>query len=220
MGKTSKAPSQRVRVRRNHNRAAYDLSAIAAILDANPLCHIAYVHDGTVYNTPTLQWREGERVYWHGSSASRMIKAALSGQVCLTVSSLDGLVLARSAFHHSVNYRSVMVLGRPDKVTDARAKRRHLETFFDQLLPGRWGELRAMTAKELKATAVVSMPLEEASAKVRDDWPVDDEEDYALPIWAGVMPLKLVAEAPRDDPRNLAGVRAPAHLRAITLGRR
>ena len=137
---------------------------------------------------------------------------------CLTVTLIDGFVLARSAFHHSVNYRSVMVLGRAEKVTDPDAKRAHLETFVNGLFPGRWDILRPATAKEMKATTVLSMPLTEASVKVRSGPPGDDEEDYALPIWAGVVPVAMSVLEPLADPRNLAGLEAPAHATGLKLG--
>ncbi len=218
MPRTTKAPSERMRVKRNPIRAVYDREAVHAILDAMPMCHVGYVVDGEPYVTPTLQWREGERVYWHGSSASRALRKSVGAEVCLTVSILDGLVMARSAFHHSVNYRAVMIKGRAEKVTDAKAKARHLETMVEQLFPGRWDMLREMNAKEMKATTVLSMPITEASAKIRPGMPVDDDEDYALPIWAGVIPVKLQVLPPEDDPRNLPGVTAPDHARNYTIG--
>ncbi len=218
MSRTAEPASERVRLRRHHERAQYDGPSVAAILDAMPLCHIGYVHEGTPYVTPTLQWREGDRVYWHGSSASRMIRAALRGEVCLTVTCLDGLVLARSAFHHSVNYRSVMVIGQAEEVVGDAAKAARLEIFLDHLVPGRWPELRPLTAQELKATAVVSLPLTEASAKVRTGPPKDAEADYALPIWAGVLPFAMAPGTPEPDPRNLPEVALPDHLGRIRLG--
>ena len=218
MPRTSKAPSERVRVKRNHVRAAYDKETVHAILDAMPVCHVGYVVDGEPYVTPTLQWREGDRVYWHGSSASRTLRKSVGAEVCLTVTLLDGMVMARSAFHHSVSYRSVMIKGTAEKVTDPRAKARHLETMVEQLFPGRWAMLREMSAKEAKATTVLSMPLTEASAKVRPGMPVDDEEDYDLPIWAGVIPVRMEVLAPEDDPRNPAGLSAPEHAQNFRIG--
>ena len=170
------------------------------------------------YVTPTLQWREGDRVFWHGSAASRMLKATEGADVCLAVTLIDGFVLARSAFHHSVNYRSVMVLGRAEKVIDPDEKAARLETFVNHLFPGRWDLLRPATAKEIKATTVLSMPLTEASAKLRSGPPGDDEEDYALPIWAGIVPIGLRVMPPVPDPRNLAGLKAPAHATDLKLG--
>ena len=218
MPRQTKAPSERVRVKRNHVRAVYDAEAVYAILDAMPVCHVGYVVDAEPYVTPTLQWREGERVYWHGSSASRALKKSVDAEVCLTVTLLDGMVMARSAFHHSVNYRSVMIKGVAEKITDPKAKARHLETMVEQFFPGRWATLRDMTAKEAQATTVLSMPITEASAKIRPGMPVDDEEDYALPIWAGVIPVKLQVLPPQDDPRNQPGLSAPDHVHNFRIG--
>jgi len=218
MTKPNKAPSERVRVKRSHQRAAYDRETVHAILDAMPVCHVGYIVDGTPYVTPTLQWREGDRVYWHGSSASRALRSSNNTQVCLTVTILDGMVMARSAFHHSVNYRAVMIKGVAEKVTDPAAKARHLETMVEQLFPGRWDMLREMTPKESKATTVLSMPIDEASAKIRPGMPVDDEEDYELPIWAGVIPIRMEVLPPVDDPRNLPGVIAPDHTHSYKVG--
>ncbi len=209
--------TERSRVRRLHERGDYSRETIDAILDATPICHVGYVIDGKPYVTPTFQWREDDRVYWHGSSASRMLRSAAGAEVCLTVTLLDGLVLARSGFHHSVNYRSVMVFGAAEKVADEEKELR-LRTFLDGLYPGRWDTLRAMTDQELKATTVLSMPLTEASAKVRTGMPVDDMPDYALPIWAGVVPIQHSVGAPEPDPHNLDGVETPDYATALTLG--
>ena len=184
-----KAPTERTRLRRLRAKAAYDAATIHAILDAQPLAHIGHLIDGAPAVTPTLQWREGERVYWHGSSASRMIRAAAGQPVCLTVTRLDGLVLARSGLEHSVNFRSVMVFGIAEAVTDPAAKARHLEVMVDQMFPDRWRQLRPMTRQELKATAVLSLPISEASAKVGAGMPTDLPEDSDWPVWAGIVPL-------------------------------
>lgn len=212
------APSDRARVRRLHERGHYDRATIDAILDAMPVCHIGYSIDGLPYATPTLQWREGDRVYWHGSSASRMLRAIDGAPVCLTVTILDGFVVARSAFHHSLNYRSVMLFGRAERVRDDTAKLDHLERLIEGLYPGRWKTLRPVNAQELKATAVFSLPIDEASAKVRTGGPKDDEADYALPIWAGVVPVRLQLLPPEDDPRNLPDVSVPADVGALKIG--
>ena len=214
----SPPPTDRVRVRRLHERGAYDPERINAILDAMPVCHVGYVFDGQPYVTPTLQWREGTRVYWHGSSASRMLETCDGTDVCLTVTIIDGLVMARSAFHHSANYRSVMAMGRATKVSDPAEKEERLRNFMEGLYPGRWEIMRPMNRQELKATMVLSLPLDEASAKVRTGPPSDDEEDYVLPIWAGVIPLTVNVHPPIDDPRNLPGLAAPAHARELKLG--
>ncbi|MFZ1414485.1 MAG: pyridoxamine 5'-phosphate oxidase family protein [Defluviicoccus sp.] len=211
-------PSDRARVRRLHERGRYDRATIDAILDAMPVCHIGYSIDGLPYATPSLQWREGDRVYWHGSSASRMLRAIDGAPVCLTVTILDGFVVARSAFHHSLNYRSVMLFGRAERVSEEAGKLEHLERLIEGLFPGRWQTLRPVNAKELKATAVFSLPIDEASAKVRTGGPKDDEADYALPIWAGVVPVRLQLLPAEDDPRNAPDVSVPADVGALKIG--
>lgn len=214
----SAAASERVRVKRLHERGAYNKEAIYAILDVWPVCHVGYVFNGTPYVTPTLQWREDDEVFWHGSSASRMLETCENADVCLTVTIIDGFVLARSAFHHSANYRSVMVMGKARKVSDPQEKVERLKNFVNGLYPGRWELLRPATLQELKATTVLAMSLTEASAKVRKGPPIDDEEDYALPIWAGVIPVELRVLPPVNDPRNLEKVVAPAHVREFKVG--
>ena len=211
-------PTEMTRVKRAYKRAHYDRDTVHAILDAQPLCHVGYVIDGRPAVTPTLQWREGETVYWHGSSASRAIRKSSGLDVCLTVSMLDGLVLARSGFHHSANYRSVMIYGRAVKVEDPEIKTEKLKRFVDGLFPDRWDTLRAMTDQELKATTVLALPLNEVSAKVRTGGPIDDEADYDLPIWAGVLPLTTQTGEPVPDVRNLPGVTMPPDLKDIKIG--
>lgn len=218
MSVTTAAPSARTRVRRVHERGRYDRDTIDAILDATPLCHVGYVIDGAPYVTPTLQWREGDHVYWHGSSASRMLKSVEGREVCLAVTIMDGLVIARSAFHHSANYRSAMLFGRAGRIADPDEKEAHLRTFVEGLYPGRWDMLRPMTGQELKATTLLTMPIDEASAKVRNGPPKDDEEDYALPIWAGVVAFETRTLPPVPDPRNLPGTEPPAHVTGFRLG--
>src|SRR5689334_11481616 len=213
------APSDRVRVRRVHERGHYDAETIHPILDAMPVCSVGYVFNGSPYVTPTLQWREGNHVYWHGSSASRMLEAVEQAEACVTVTLIDGFVMARSAFHHSANYRSVMVLGSACKITDKDEKEARLRVLVDTLFPGRWEILRPMNAQEFKATTVMSLPLSEASAKVRTGPPKDDEEDYALPIWAGVLPLKITSGPPEPDPRLRAAVPIPEHAQRFALER-
>ena len=198
-----KAPSPRTRLRRLHDKAAYDADTVKAILDAQPLAHIGHLIDSAPTVSPTLQWREGDRVYWHGSSASRMIRAAAGQAVCLTVTLLDGLVLARSGLEHSVNFRSVMVFGQAEQVTDPKAKAHHLEVMIEQMFPTRWAQLRPMTAQELKATAVLSLPISEASAKIGAGMPTDPPEDMTWPVWAGVVPLHQVLGAPEADGQPL-----------------
>ncbi|MCW8914393.1 MAG: pyridoxamine 5'-phosphate oxidase family protein [Magnetovibrio sp.] len=210
--------TERTRLRRAHKRGAFDRQTVNAILDAQPLCHIAYVIEGSPIAMPSVQWREGNHVYWHASSAGRGIRAVSEQDVCLTVSILDGMVLARSAMHHSVNYRSAMIFGRPRVIEDADVKKEKLGNLIDVLYPGRNAILRPMTDQELKATAVVSMPIEEASAKIRSGGPVDDEEDYRLAIWAGVLPVTTSVGAPVSDPRNTDGVSPPDHAIHFKLG--
>jgi uncharacterized protein len=214
----NRAPSPRVRVKRLHERGHYDAETINAILDSMPVCHVGYVFGGSPYVTPTLQWREGEHIYWHGSSASRMLETVDRAEVCVTVTIIDGLVLARSAFHHSANYRSVMVKGLAHKITDRSEKEARLKAFVDFMYPGRWDMLRPMNAQELKATTVLSLALSEASAKIRTGTPKDDEEDYVLPIWAGVVPFRTETLPPIPDERNLPGLEAPPHVHAVKLG--
>jgi uncharacterized protein len=214
----NEAPSERTRVKRLNKRAKYDAETVHGILDSMPICNVGYVFKGTPYVTPTLQWREEDHIYWHGSSASRMLESCIEADVCVTVSIIDGMVMARSAFNHSCNYRSVMVMGKAYVVTDPAEKEHRLKTFTDKLFPGRWDILRPVTAKELKATTMLGLSLDEASAKVRSGPPGDDEEDYALPIWAGVIPLRTEVLAPVADERNLAGVVAPSHVTGFRIG--
>ncbi|MGB0722740.1 MAG: pyridoxamine 5'-phosphate oxidase family protein [Gammaproteobacteria bacterium] len=210
--------SERTRLRRARQRGRYDRETIHAIVDATPMCHVGTVVDGSPVVMPTFHWREGDRVYWHGSRAGRAIKASLGAQTCLTISLLDGLVLARSAMHHSANYRSVMVFGTPEAVTDPEAKETHLRAFIEGLYPGRWDSLRPITAQELKATTVLSLPISEASAKVRTGGPIDDEADYDHPVWAGVVPLEPGQGMPVADARNLAGIEIPDHVSRFLIG--
>jgi nitroimidazol reductase NimA-like FMN-containing flavoprotein (pyridoxamine 5'-phosphate oxidase superfamily) len=208
----------RSRLKRAHERGHFDRATINAVLDAQPVCNVGYVLDGAPVVTPTLQWREGNTVYWHGSSASRLIRQSEANPVCLTVTLIDGLVVARSAMHHSANFRSVMLFGEAEKVTDPDEKEARLKTFVDGLFPGRWDTLRPMTAQERKATTVLSIPIEEGAAKIRSGPPKDDEDDYDLPIWAGVVPVTTVLGDPVPDARNLPGVAVPADVRNVRFG--
>jgi nitroimidazol reductase NimA-like FMN-containing flavoprotein (pyridoxamine 5'-phosphate oxidase superfamily) len=195
------SPSERVRVRRMPARARYERSVVEAILDEAPLAHIAFVHDGQPYAIPTLQARVGDIVYVHGSAASRTVRALAAGvPACLTVTLLDGLVLARSAVHQSVNYRSAMILGTARLIEQESERTLALEQFTERLVPGRWAEVRAPTAKELKRVSVLTMSLTECSAKVREGPPLDELKDMALQVWAGVIPLRLAAGTPEADP--------------------
>jgi uncharacterized protein len=212
------APTERTRVKRMNKRAKYDADTVHAILDATPICNVGYVFNGTPYVTPTLQWREGDHIYWHGSSASRMLEACEDTQVCVTVSLIDGFVMARSAFNHSCNYRSVMVFGTARKLTDPDEKSLRLRNFTEGLWPGRWEMLRPVTTQEMKATTVLTLPLDEASAKVRSGPPGDDEADYALPVWAGVIPVRQQVLPPVDDPRLVPGLVPPRHVTDFRFG--
>ena len=210
-------PSERARVRRYHQIAAYDPQVVYDILDAMPLCHVGYVHNGSSFVTPTLQWRDGNRVFWHGSSASRMLKAVLEQDVCLTVSLYDGLVMARSAFSYNINHRSVMIFGRPEKLADDD-KEAQLRVMIDRMVPGQWDRLRPVTSQELKATTVLGMDITEASAKIRTGPPVDAEEDYDFPVWAGVIPVRMQVLPPEPDPRNLPDVTVPDGVAQFSIG--
>ena len=204
-------PSDRVRLRRKRERGSYDRAAIEAILDEALIGHVGIADEhGQPFVIPTLHARSGDVVYLHGSSASRTLRALRDGApLCLTVSLLDGLVLARAAMHHSANYRSVMLLGRARVVEDEHEKLAALEAIVEHIVAGRWAEARPPSEKELKATAVLALALEEASAKIRTGPPIDDEEDYALPVWAGVIPIASEARAAEPDPRLPAGVAPP-----------
>jgi nitroimidazol reductase NimA-like FMN-containing flavoprotein (pyridoxamine 5'-phosphate oxidase superfamily) len=187
-------------------RARYEREAIDAVLDEALVAHLGYTHEGQPYAIPTLHARIGEEIYFHGSAASRTIRALGAGApVCLTVTLLDGLVLARAALHHSVNYRSVIVLGTARPIEDLSERMRAAEAFTERLVPGRWREVRPPTVKELKAIQVLALPLEEASAKIRTGPPLDEEQDYALTAWAGVIPLHTLAGTPVPDPRLASG---------------
>jgi nitroimidazol reductase NimA-like FMN-containing flavoprotein (pyridoxamine 5'-phosphate oxidase superfamily) len=211
--------TERTRAKRLFGRARYDRETVHAILDAGLVCHIGYEIDGQPYVTPTAYWREGGKVYWHGSAASRMLRHQASGApLCLTVSHLDGFVLARSGFHHSVNYRSVMILGRAKVVIDGADKIERMKVFIDGLFPGRWDELRPITAQEVKATTVLYVDLDEVSAKVRTGMPVDDEEDYRWPCWAGVLPVGTRVGEPQPCPRLIDGIEPPTYLDKLRLG--
>ncbi len=212
--------SPRNRVKRLHERGRYDHATVHGLLDASMLCHVSYVIDGQPYCTPTFFWREGSRLYWHGSSASRMLENQSDGQkVCLTVAHLDSLVLARCGFNHSADYRAVMAFGSAYLVTDPDEKQRALVAMVDRFFPDRTAGLRQSTAQEIKATSVIAMEIEEASAKIRSKGVGDDEEDYALPVYAERIPVRTVLGAPQACPRLLAGVERPASLQGYSEGR-
>lgn len=200
-------PTERTQVRRLPKRGVYDKALIHSILDEGFVCHAGFVVDGRPYVIPTGYARVDERIYLHGSAASRMLRKLDQGvDVCVTVTLVDGLVLARSAFHHSMNYRSVVVLGKARLVTDRDEKLAALRSFTNHVVPERWEEVRPPTEQELKATSVLALPLDEVSAKVRTGPPIDDEEDYSLPIWAGVVPICTQIGEPLSDDRVLPGV--------------
>lgn len=209
------------RVKRRHDRGFYDQATVHALLDSAALCHVSYVIDGQPYCTPTLYWREGTRLYWHGSSASRMLRNLSTGEpACLTVTHLDSLVLARCGFNHSADYRSVMAFGHATLVTDQQEKERALVMMVDRLFPGRTAQLRQSAKQEIKASAVIGMEIERASAKVRAKGVADDEEDYELPIYAERLPVYTVLGAPEACPRLLAGVERPGNLQGYREGRK
>jgi nitroimidazol reductase NimA-like FMN-containing flavoprotein (pyridoxamine 5'-phosphate oxidase superfamily) len=212
------APSQRTQVKRYNWLAKYDSGTIHAILDAMPMCSVGYVHEGKPVVTPTMQWRDGSRIFWHGSSASRMLRAVESQEVCVCVSITDALVLARSAYNYNLNHRSVMVFGTAVKITDPEEKRRQLAHFVNKIIPGQWDRLRPVSEKELKATTLMSLELTEASAKLRTGHTEDDEEDYSFPVWCGLVPVSFAIGAPIADPRNLPGVEMPPDVRSFGLG--
>ena len=203
----------RTRVRRQHTRGHYDRETVYAILDAGLLCHVAFIHDGKPAIVPTAQWRHGDTLYFHGSSASRMLRSVAGHDVSVAVSLMDGLVLARSGFHHSINYRSVIVYGVAEKLVGRAEKLQALEGFMERITPGRWAECRPVTDKELRATTVLRVPLDEVSAKIRTGPPKDDEPDYDDDIWAGVAPFETTRGIPVPDPRLKPGIRLPPYLK-------
>ncbi|MGF6310112.1 nitroimidazol reductase NimA-like FMN-containing flavoprotein (pyridoxamine 5'-phosphate oxidase superfamily) [Bradyrhizobium sp. i1.8.4] len=212
--------SSRNRVKRRHDCGFYDHAIVHRILDASMLCHVSYVINGQPYCTPTFFWREGTKLYWHGSSASRMLENQSEGQlVCLTVAHLDSLVLARCGFNHSADYRAVMAFGTAYLVTDPAEKERAVVAMVDRFFPERTAGLRASSKQEIKATSFIAMEIEEASAKVRAKGVADDDEDYELPIYAERIPVRTVLGAPEPCPRLLDGVTRPATLHGYSEGR-
>jgi nitroimidazol reductase NimA-like FMN-containing flavoprotein (pyridoxamine 5'-phosphate oxidase superfamily) len=208
--------TERTRVRRNPKRARHDRKTIDAILDEALIAHVAFVHDGRPAVIPTLLARVGDEVYLHGSSAGRAVRALQAGaEACLEVTLVDGIVLARSAFHHSINYRSAILYGTLRAVEGPDERTEALEAFTEKLIPGRWAHVRRPTRQELKGTAVLALPIEEGSAKIRTGPPVDEDEDYALDAWAGVVPLRVTAGAPEPDPQLRPGIAVPDHVREL-----
>lgn len=210
-------PTDRTRLRRKPERGAYDRATIDAILDEGFVCHLAVAAGGHPRTIPTVYGRDGDRVYVHGSAGNRVLRAIRDGaEVCLCVTLVDGLVLARSAFHTSVNYRSVILYGRGQEVTDPEEKMQAMHTILEHVVPGRWEEVREPSREELLQTLVVAFGIVEASAKVRIGPPVEEDEDYALDCWAGVVPLALASGAPVDDPRLAPGISPATHVTRYT----
>jgi nitroimidazol reductase NimA-like FMN-containing flavoprotein (pyridoxamine 5'-phosphate oxidase superfamily) len=207
-------PTDRTQVKRLPKRGHYERETVYSILDTAFVCHVGFSVDGQPFVIPTNFGRSGDTLYLHGSAASRMLKTLSGGvPVCVTVTHVDGLVLARSAFHHSVNYRSVLILGKAQLVEDPAEKMAALRIFTEHVMKGRWNDVRIPTEQELKATTVLSLPLEEVSAKVRTGGPIDDEADYALPVWAGVLPLETVPKAPVPDAQRKNDPPIPEYLK-------
>jgi nitroimidazol reductase NimA-like FMN-containing flavoprotein (pyridoxamine 5'-phosphate oxidase superfamily) len=202
------------KVKRAPTRGHYDKATIYAILDAALVCHIAYVIDGKPYCTPTSFWREGDHLYWHGSSASRMVRTQSEGvEVCLTVTHVDALVMARSGFHHSVNYRAAMVFGRAHLVADPEAKLKLMDRFIDRIYPGRSKLIRQPNSGEFKGTAMLSMEIETASGKIRDKHVADEEEDYeGVPAWSALYPITQVLGEPSECERQIPGLTRPDEM--------
>jgi nitroimidazol reductase NimA-like FMN-containing flavoprotein (pyridoxamine 5'-phosphate oxidase superfamily) len=207
--------SERSTVKRLPARGVYDRAVIHQILDAGLVCHLGFVVDGQPFVIPTTYVRMGETIYVHGSPASRMLKTLEQGiAACVTITLVDGLVLARSAFHHSINYRSVVVFGTGVLVNDPEEKLAVLKALTDHLIPGRWQEIRQPNSQELKRTLVIAIPIDEASAKIRTGPPMDDEEDYQLTAWAGIIPLALAAATPVPDPKLSTTISVPGYALA------
>jgi uncharacterized protein len=207
-------------VKRRQDRGFYDFATVHAVLDAAAMCHVSYILDGMPLCTPTLFWREGSRLYWHGSNSSRMLRSLSEGEpTCLTVTHLDSLVLARCGFNHSADYRSVMAFGHARIVRDPAEKRRALVMMVDRFFPGRTAQLRATTQPEINATTVVMMEIERASAKIRAKGVADDEEDYELPVYAERLPVRMVIGEPESCPRLPLGVERPNNLEGYRAGR-
>jgi uncharacterized protein len=204
--------TDRTKLKRLPKRGHFDRETVYAILDEGFICHVGFAVDGQPFVIPTGYARAGDNLYIHGSQASRMLRTLSGGlDACVTVTIIDGLVLARSAFHHSMNYRSVLVFGRATVVDDPEEKMTALVALSEHIVRGRWADVREPNDEEMVQTTVLCLPIEEASAKIRTGPPLDDEEDYALPIWAGVVPLRLVAGDPVNDPRLPAGIPVPEY---------
>ena len=211
------SPTERTRVVREPHRGAYDRETIYKILDEGFVCHVGFAVEGQPFVIPTLYARVGDAIYFHGSAASRMLRGAATGiPVCITVTLTDGLVLARSVFNHSINYRSVVALGKAELVSEPAEKLKALHAFTNTIVPGRWEDARQPNEKELKATSILKLELTEVSAKIRSGPAMDDDEDLPLPIWAGIVPLRMQAEAPIRDERCDAAIPTPAYAAHYT----
>jgi nitroimidazol reductase NimA-like FMN-containing flavoprotein (pyridoxamine 5'-phosphate oxidase superfamily) len=209
----SAAPTPRTEVRRLPERGSYDRDLIDSILDEALICHVGFVHEGSPVVIPTIHARVGDTLYFHGSPASRMLRGMRSGdEICVNVTLVDGLVVARAAFHNSMNYRSVVVFGYPRIVDDVDEKWAALEAVTEHVVPGRWADSRPMTDGEFRGTLVAALPISEASAKVRTGGPKDDAVDYELPIWAGVVPLKMTPGEPIEDPDSRVDTALPDYV--------
>jgi nitroimidazol reductase NimA-like FMN-containing flavoprotein (pyridoxamine 5'-phosphate oxidase superfamily) len=207
------APTERTTLKRLPQRGSYDREMVYRILDEGFVCHVGFTVEGQPFVIPTAYGRVGDKLYIHGSAASRTLRASGGGiPVCVTVTLVDGLVLARSAFHHSINYRSVVILGAATMVEAAEEKMTALRAITEHVIPGRWDDVREPNDQELKGTSVLALPLVEVSAKVRTGPPKDDEEDMSIPVWAGELPLRITAGSPVDGPQLSAGFRPPAYV--------
>jgi len=209
----------RTKLRRKPKRGSHERETIEAILDEALVSHLGFADDGLPVVIPTLHVRVGDQVYLHGSAASRALRESEGAEVCLTATLVDGLVLARAVMHHSANYRSAMLFGEGRWVDDDGEKLAALEALVEKIVPGRWGDARLPTAKELGATSVLRIPVQEASAKIRSGPPLDDEADLELPVWAGVVGLRTVAEEPEPDALLAAGVEPPSYLNELLFAR-
>ena len=214
-------PTERTALKRLPTRGEYDRDAVFEILDEAFICQVGFIVDGKPVVIPTSYGRVADDLYIHGSAVSRMLRSLEQGiDVCVSVTLIDGLVLARSAFHHSINYRSIVIFGKANVVDDSNEKTRALQAFTEHVVPGRWEEVRQPDENELKATLVLKLPLTEVSAKVRTGPPIDDEDDYNLAVWAGVVPLRLIADAPVIDDRVPTGIEAPEYVREYSRNRK
>jgi uncharacterized protein len=209
----------RTTLRRLRERGRSDRADLYAVLDAGLVCHLGVVSDGAPVVLPTAYGRDGDTLYLHGSSANGAFAAGIGQRVCVTVTHMDGLVCARSVFHHSVNYRSAVIFGTPELLTDEEERIRGLQVVTDHLIPGRWAAARKPTKKEMAGTSVLSLPLDEASVKIRTGGPSDDDEDYYLDVWAGVLPMAMTFGEPEPDPLRLDDIPVPAHIRERVSGR-